>query len=394
MKLEPTLEAAHARIRAVNPTLYARTRNALEGSVSGLSPYITHGYVSLREVLAGVYARHPLDVQHKFVYELGWREYFRHVWKHHGERIFSSLHEGILPDESYSPEVPGDVQHAVTGIPAIDCAVRTLYETGYLHNHARMWLASYLVHLRKVHWRAGADWLYSHLLDGDLASNHLSWQWVAGTGSHKPYLFNAENVARYAPTPWHSEGTAIDTSYEALEHIARSDRPLPTLLSAAHAGPEIAEPEKLRAAPPWLGSTTPDPETVFGRDVWIVHPWSLGPLPADLSQNSVVVGLCIQEFHHDWPWTERRWRFVGERMRKITSLIWWADLNSVRKALEGASSARCTADPHLPAALASFVGYMQAPSLFPDVESPCRSFSQWWHRATRDVRDTSSLLAD
>jgi deoxyribodipyrimidine photolyase len=51
------------------------------------------------------------------------------------------------------------------------------------------------------HWRAGADWLVLHLLDSDLASKHLSWQWVAGTASHKPCLFNAENVARYAPRP-------------------------------------------------------------------------------------------------------------------------------------------------------------------------------------------------
>jgi deoxyribodipyrimidine photo-lyase len=60
-----------------------------------------------------------------------------------------------------------------------------LYATGYLHNHARLWLASYLVHLRKVHWRVGADWMYSHLLDGDMASNYLSWQWVSSTGSNK-----------------------------------------------------------------------------------------------------------------------------------------------------------------------------------------------------------------
>jgi len=75
-----------------------------------------------------------------------------------------------------------------------------------------MWLASYVVHMRKVHWRTGADWLHGHLLDGDLASNHLSWQWVAGTGSSKLYIFNADNVARYAPASWHSPGTVIDTS--------------------------------------------------------------------------------------------------------------------------------------------------------------------------------------
>ena len=77
----PTLAAAQARIAAVRPAAYARSRNALDGAVSGLSPYISHGFVTLADVLAGVAARQALDVQHKFVYGLGWRAYFRHVWK-------------------------------------------------------------------------------------------------------------------------------------------------------------------------------------------------------------------------------------------------------------------------------------------------------------------------
>ena len=123
------------------------------------------------------------------------------------------------------------------GIPVIDRAVAELYACGYLHNHVRMWLASYVVHLRKVHWRAGADWLYAHLLDGDLASNHLSWQWIAGTASHKPYLFNADNVARFAPGRWHSPGTAIDRSYEALDAggAKRADHPRGGRRQGAHA---------------------------------------------------------------------------------------------------------------------------------------------------------------
>ena len=79
-KFEPTLASAQARIAAVRPAVCARTRNSLDGAVSQLSPCITHGHVSLADVLAGVAARHALDVQHKFVYELGWRAYFRHVW--------------------------------------------------------------------------------------------------------------------------------------------------------------------------------------------------------------------------------------------------------------------------------------------------------------------------
>ena len=165
----PTLAAAQARIAAVRPAASARTRNALDGAVSTLSPYITHGFVTLADVLAGVAARHALDVRHRFVFELGWRAFFRHVWQHRGEGILHSLHEGPLPDETYARELPADIRQACTGVPVVDEAVRALYATGTLHNHARMWLASYVVHVRRVHWRVAADWLYGHLLDGDLA---------------------------------------------------------------------------------------------------------------------------------------------------------------------------------------------------------------------------------
>ncbi|OYU76911.1 MAG: deoxyribodipyrimidine photolyase, partial [Burkholderiales bacterium PBB5] len=302
-----TLAAAHARIAAVRPADYARTRNALDGAVSGLSPYLTHGLVTLREVLAGVMARHALEAQHKFVFELGWRAYYRHVWQHRGDGILHSLHPGPLPESAYAPAVPDDIRQARTGVPVIDQAVRTLYTTGTLHNHARMWLASYLVHLRHVHWRAGADWLIAHLLDGDLASNHLSWQWVAGTGSHKPYLFNADNVARFAPAAWHSPGSVIDTSYEALDQWARqagtthlADQPP----HAPHLNQPLpmTEPALHRSPPPALGAVAPDAATVHGRDVWLVHPWNLGPLPA-LPPDTVVLGLLLADFHQAWPWS-------------------------------------------------------------------------------------------
>ena len=149
----PTIAAARARVAAVQPAAYARTRNAIDGAVSGLSPYITHGFITLADVLAGVASRHALDVQHKFVYELGWRAYFRHVWQHRGDAILRSLHEGPLPEVAYRLEMPADIRQGCTGVPVVDQAVRSLYATGVLHNHARMWLASYIVHVRKVHWR-------------------------------------------------------------------------------------------------------------------------------------------------------------------------------------------------------------------------------------------------
>ena len=398
----PTLAVAQARIAAVRPAAYARTRNALDGAVSGLSPYITHGFVTLADVLAGVAARHALDVRHKFVFELGWRAYFRHVWQHRGEGILHSLHEGPLPDDAYARVLPADIREGCTGVPVVDQAVRALYATGMLHNHARMWLASYVVHVRKVHWRVAADWLYGHLLDGDLASNHLSWQWVAGTGSRKPYLFNADNVARYAPASWHSPGSVIDTSYEALDRVARQPahpvarQPVPKLHSdhdAPPGSPSRVEP-LLGAEPPGaLGLTAPDAAAVKGRDVWLVHPWSLGEPLAPLPADTVVIGVFLDEFHRAWPWSERRWHFVGSRMAELTADLWHGDAAAIGAALKGSRNVRSIDEPHLAPWLARWAACEAAPALFPPVDRRCDSFTQWWTRASRGLDSAANLLA-
>ena len=379
-----------ARIHAVRPGDYARSRNFLTGAVTGLSPYITHGVVGLPEVLSGVAARHALDVQHKLVFELGWREYFRHVWQHRGAGILSSLHAGPLPEESYSAVLPADVRQAATGIPVIDMAVQTLYATGYLHNHARMWLASYVVHIRKVHWRVAADWLYAHLLDGDLASNHLSWQWVAGTGSSKPYLFNAENVARYAPPAWHSPASVIDQTYDALDRIARQTGSGDAMPPDAHC-PRVEPP--LSSAPHRaFGHGDPDLADVAGRDVWLVHPWNLGEAPEHLPHGVVRVGVLVHEFHRAWPWSEMRWRFVCSRMADITDVRWAGDADSIGKALRHARTVRSTDDPHLRDWLARWAECEPAPALFPMIDRRYDSFSKWWSRASRGVGSVANCM--
>jgi len=389
----PTRQAALDRVTAVRPSDYARSRNAIDGAVTGLSPYITHGLISLPEVLAGVTAKHSLDVQHKFVFELGWREYFRHVWAFRGEEIFESLREGLLPHTSYSALLPEDIRQADTGVPVIDMAVRTLYATGYLHNHARMWLASYVVHVRKVDWRIAADWLYGHLLDGDLASNHLSWQWVAGTGSSKPYLFNAENVARYAPASWHSPGSVIDQSYEALDRLARQPmRHARTEYYASNKETQV-EPCLLAEPPLDLGFTNPDPSAVVGREVWLVHPWNLGNLPTFLPGNTVVVGVLLNDFHRAWPWSERRWRFVASRMTELATLRWHGDVATLGAALQSAAQVRSVDEPHLEPWLPRLAVCEAETKLFPDVPRRCDSFSQWWTRASRSFATASDLLA-
>ncbi len=372
-----TLAAARAAAAAVRPDDYARSRNFLDGAVTRQSPYLTHGLLSTAEILRRVQARHTVSAHHKLVFELGWREYYRHVWAHRGTGILQSLHPGVLPDDAYSPSLPSDIREARTGIPVIDETVRTLYAHGYIHNHARMWLASYVIHLRKIHWRTGADWLYAHLLDGDLASNHLSWQWVAGTSSPKPYLFNAENVARYAPPPYHSPGTVIDTSYADLDTLARETSPIPTAPSALSA---TVEPTRYHESNLLENVSSPDPELIRNRSVWLVHPWSLGALPEALSTDVIVIAYLPQEFHALWPWSDRRWAFVSERLTALTPHTWFTDTASLASALTSARTVQTWADPHIDPWLPSTVQRQNPETIFPLLASRCDSFSRWWHQ--------------
>jgi deoxyribodipyrimidine photo-lyase len=191
--------AASARLAAIDPVAYARSRNHVAGAVTGLSPWIRHGVLGLAEVRDAALARVTTTEQaEKLIAELGWRDYWRQVHAALGDRIHADIELPAAPRAAARLDaVPDDVRDAATGMACIDAFVRRLHATGWLHNHERMWLASWLVHVRGVRWQAGADWFLEHLLDGDPASNHLSWQWVAGTFAAKPYLFNRENLETF-----------------------------------------------------------------------------------------------------------------------------------------------------------------------------------------------------
>jgi deoxyribodipyrimidine photo-lyase len=326
-RFDPTDAAWQERLAKVDPAAYGRTRNHLTGRVSGLSPYLTHGFLPLREAARQVHARQRLDWNSRWVAELAWRAFFLDVQARRGEAILQDMRPSVLRGVRYRTGVPDDVRQARTGIPVIDQAVRTLYATGYLHNHARMWLASYLVHLRKVHWRSGADWMWSHLLDGELASNHLSWQWVAGTFSAKPYLFNADNVARFAPPGWQSPGSVIDTDYGTLEACARGQLDLPHEPLPAEAG--VTEPQQLPEPPGGWPSPAVLPNEV--RVVELVHPWSLqAPAAGARSPARLRVGWLLPAAHGTWPWSALRWNFVLTRLHQVCDHVATLDAPTLR----------------------------------------------------------------
>ena len=192
--------AALEALAAIDPVAYGRTRNHVGGAVTGLSPWIRHGVLPLAEVRDAALTRVAAPVQaEKLVSELAWRDYWRLVHAALGDGILTDVEEpAAAPRRPPAHDaVPADVLAGSTGMRCIDAFVHRLRDTGRLHNHERMWLASWLVHVRGVRWRAGADWFLRHLIDGDPASNHLSWQWVAGTFAAKPYIFNRENLETF-----------------------------------------------------------------------------------------------------------------------------------------------------------------------------------------------------
>jgi deoxyribodipyrimidine photo-lyase len=192
-------EAAVARLSTIDPKAYGRTRNHVDGAVTKLSPWLRHGVLSLSEVRDAALARVArAEEAASLVSELGWRDYWRRVQAALGGRVGVAVEPPARASRLPAVErMPADVLAARTGLACIDAFIARLQATGWLHNHERMWLASWLVHARGVPWQVGADWMLSHLLDADPASNHLSWQWVAGTFAAKPYVFNRENLETF-----------------------------------------------------------------------------------------------------------------------------------------------------------------------------------------------------
>jgi deoxyribodipyrimidine photo-lyase len=295
--------AAEQRLAAIDPLRYGASRNHLDGAVTRLSPYIRHGVLTLAEVRDAVFAqlrgqqesvhqgelfasaaspRRWREAQRrsgqKLINELGWRDYWQRLWHRWGDGIWTDrepLKTGH-PPEAYAAELPADIAAGATGLACIDGFAAELIGTGWLHNHARMWLAAYVVHWRRVRWQAGARWFLRHLLDGDPASNNLSWQWVASSFSHKPYIFNRANLERFsggracATCALAAGGCPFQGSYELLQ--AQLFRPLaPPAPSGALPGSPAALAPPLPPPPPL------SPPLPLRRPLLWVHGEALGP---------------------------------------------------------------------------------------------------------------------
>lgn len=204
------------RIDSIDPVEYARSRNFLSGAVTGLSPYISRGVISTRQVLESLVGKnYKLYECETLVKELAWRDFFQRVLQERPDLFLSDIKNPQLAVRS--EELPAAIVNSSTGIEAIDSGIHELYATGYMHNHMRMYVASVVCNMAGCSWKNAGRWMYYHLLDADPASNFCSWQWVCASFSSKRYFANQENIDRFCNTQ--QQKTFLDTTYEELERM-------------------------------------------------------------------------------------------------------------------------------------------------------------------------------
>jgi len=187
---------------------YARGRNHDHGpgrheAVSCLSPWVRRRLLTEHELVRTALSHHGASGAEKFVQEVFWRTYFKGwlegrptVWADYRAGLEADLAE-IGRDRGASRRLAA-AEEGRTGLDCFDAWAAELVETGYLHNHARMWFASIWIFTLCLPWRVGADFFLRHLLDGDQASNTLGWRWVAGLHTRgKAYAARASNIAKF-----------------------------------------------------------------------------------------------------------------------------------------------------------------------------------------------------
>ncbi|MFZ9643062.1 MAG: FAD-binding domain-containing protein [Candidatus Methylopumilus sp.] len=305
------------RLQEIKPALYGKTRNYLNGAVTQLSPYLRHGCISIAEAIRYTKEKSPSGGE-KLLFEFAWRDYWRHIWYMSGEKIHSEMEPPKV--KLGRNQLPHEVTEAQTNLPCIDGFVETLKQTGYLHNHARMWLSSYLIHWQKVDWRIAAKWMHDLLLDGDQASNSLSWQWVASTFGSKPYFFNQENLSKYTNNQLCEKCQAtcpFKASYEILNQ---------TLFEATTAPAKV----------------TPSSNTVFNIEltgsehIILFHDEMLSPKCPLYIKSQKKIFVFDEALYKDWDL--KRLQFLADCLAEMPEVeIWVGDILEVLSELNAAS---------------------------------------------------------
>ena len=229
---DATRKAGEAFLKTFTPQMgkhYTNGRNFDRGAgqhrdVSMLSPYVRRRLVLEEDLVNSAVIAHGFEDAEKFIQEVFWRGYFKGwlerrpvIWNLYKDGLMQDLEE-LNRDRSLRRRVEA-AEAGQTGLDYFDSWAEELVETGYLHNHARMWFASIWIFSLKLPWRLGADFFFRHLLDGDPASNTLGWRWVAGLHTRgKPYQAQAWNISKFTNNRFNPRPADLSEVIEGLEN--------------------------------------------------------------------------------------------------------------------------------------------------------------------------------
>ena len=163
---------------------------------SALSPYLHFGQIGPRQIVQALKEQSDLSLEgpHVYLKEIYWREFAYHVLYHFPNTPDMPLQSKYANFPwKYDATLQEHWQQGKTGYPVIDAGMRQLWKTGWMHNRVRMIVASFLVKHLLQDWKQGAQWFWNTLVDADLASNTLGWQWSGGCGADAAPYFRVFN---------------------------------------------------------------------------------------------------------------------------------------------------------------------------------------------------------
>ena len=354
------------RIERIQPLQYAKTRNYIHGAVTYLSPYISRGVISVKQVRDSVMNKgYKAEQIEKFLQELAWREYYQRIWQAKDDLIWQDLKQP-QPDILHRAMISA-ATNAATGITALDKQIESLFNTGYMHNHARMYLSSVVCNIGKAHWQLPSKWMYYYLLDGDIASNNCSWQWVSGAFASKKYYCNQENINKYCNSV--QRHTFLDSPYETIPHLPVPDALKKTLI-------------------PDLQTTLPKtalPDLDISRPTLIYNSYNLDP---GWRKNENVNRVLLLEPSHfkNYPVSEKVVSFIIDLAKNIEGILLYcgeiSSLKNLYKTSALAESEAFVSKEHR--AFRHYPGIKDSREwMYPEVTGFYPSFFGYWKKAQK-----------